>query len=90
MTWCLLTVLLSASFPTILIAQNCNPPQRPFVPADPRNVREYGELIGRDFETYIGHIQSYLRCLEEERARAFEEAREVTEEYGRFLQILEG
>lgn len=68
-------------------AQTCFAPERPFVPTDPQDVREYRDLIGRDFETYIADIQSYFRCLEEERARAFEEAREVSEDYGRFLQI---
>ncbi|MFQ1701890.1 hypothetical protein ACJ5NV_14980 [Loktanella agnita] len=68
-------------------AQTCYAPQRPFVPTDPDDVQEYRDLIGRDFETYIADIQSYFRCLEAERARAFEEAHEVSEEYGRFLQI---
>ena len=70
-------------------AQTCYAPPRPFVPADPNDVQEYRDLIGRDFEAYIADIQSYFRCLEEERARAFEEAREVSEEYGRFLHIAE-
>ncbi len=70
-------------------AQTCYAPQRPFVPTDPDDVKEYRDLIGRDFETYIADIQSYFRCLEVERARAFEEAREVSEEYGTFLQISE-
>lgn len=68
-------------------AQTCYAPARPFVPTDPLDVQEYRDLIGRDFETYIADIQSYFRCLEEERARAFEEARKVSEEYGRFLEI---
>ena len=67
--------------------QTCYAPERPFVPTDPQDVQEYRDLIGRDFETYIADIQSYFRCLEEERARAFEEAREVSQEYGRFLEI---
>ena len=33
-------------------------------------------------------IQSYFRCLDSERGRAFEEAREVSEDYGRFLQLV--
>lgn len=69
------------------VAQTCYAPPRPFVPTDPQDVQEYRDLIGRDFETYIADIQAYFRCLEEERARAFEEAREVSEEYGRFLHM---
>lgn len=81
------SVFLLIVFPTGAIAQTCYAPPRPFVPTDPLDVQEYRDLIGRDFETYIADIQAFFRCLEEERARAFEEAREVSEEYGRFLQI---
>ena len=82
------SVFLLLVFPTGAVAESCYAPQRPFVPTDPQDVREYRDLIGRDFEAYIADIQSYFQCLEEERARAFEEAREVTEEYGRFLEIV--
>ena len=70
-------------------AQNCFPPSRPFAPSDPQAAREYADLIRNDFEVYIQDIQSYFRCLDDERARAFQEAREVSEEYGRFLGTLE-
>ena len=80
-------MFLLVLFPSGAIAQTCYAPARPFVPTDPQDVQEYRDLIGRDFETYIADIQSYFRCLEEERARAFEEACEVSEEYGRFLQM---
>ncbi len=82
------SVFLLIVFPAGTVAQTCYAPARPFVPTDPQDVQEYRDLIGRDFETYIADIQSYFQCLEEERARAFEEAREVTEEYGRFLEIV--
>lgn len=83
-----ISVLLFIVFSGSAVAQTCYAPPRPFVPTDPQDVQEYKDLIGRDFETYIADIQSYFHCLEEERARAFEEAREVSEEYGRFLQII--
>lgn len=82
-----ISVFLLIVFPTGPVAQTCYAPPRPFVPTDPQDVQEYRDLIGRDFETYIADIQAYFRCLEEERARALEEAREVSEEYGRFLRI---
>jgi hypothetical protein len=59
------------------------------VPSDPQAAREYADLIQNDFEIYIQDIQSYFRCLDDERARAFQEAREVSAEYGRFLGTLE-
>jgi|TARA_R110002124_G_scaffold138285_4_gene301675 hypothetical protein len=53
---------------------------------DARDAQDYADIIRRDFDLYFRDIQSYLRCLDEERSRAFAEAREVSEEYGRFVQ----
>ena len=77
-------ILLSAVLGSSASSANCLAPERPFVPSDPQAAREYADLIQNDFEIYIQDIQSYFRCLDEERARAFQEAREVSEEYGRF------
>jgi len=63
-------------------------PVRPFVPSDSQAARDYADIIRRDFEIYITDIQDYFRCLEQERARAFEEAREVSQDYGRFLELV--
>ena len=82
------TVLLCLWLPGIANAQICFAPERPFVPTDAEDVREFGHLIRTDFGLYIEDIQAYFRCLDEERARAFEEAREVSEDYGRFLQVV--
>ena len=57
-------------------------------PSDSQAAREYADIIRGDFEDYIQDIQNYFRCLDGERARAFEEAREVSEDYGRFLQLV--
>jgi hypothetical protein len=51
-------------------------------------MRDYRDIIRQDFEDYMIDIQSYFRCLDSERARAFEEAHEVSEDYGRFLQLV--
>ena len=69
-------------------AESCLAPVRPFVPSDSQSARDYVDIIRRDFEVYITDIQGYFRCLDNERARAFEEAREVSEDYGRFLQLV--
>lgn len=66
-------------------ANPCLPPERPFVPAESEAVREYSVLIMQDFETYFSEIGFYLQCLDEERQRAFQEAQEVSEEYGEFF-----
>ncbi len=85
---CAQATLLFISFAGTVAAESCYPPTRPFVPSDPQAAREYANLIRSDFELYIRDIQSYFRCLDEERGRAFEEAREVSQEYGRFLQAV--
>jgi len=78
---------------TVLVAAGpvhaCTPPERPFLPASREDMRAYAELIRGDFEAYIADVQDYFRCLDEERARAFVEASEVSEEYGRFVDALE-
>lgn len=70
-------------------AVSCIAPMRPFVPGDAEEARDYADIIRKDFELYFRDIQGYFRCLEVERARAFEEAREVTEEYGRFQELVD-
>lgn len=82
-------IFLLVFFANPAFAESCLAPQRPFVPSDPHAAREYADIIRNDFELYIRDIQSYFRCLDDERARAFEEAREVSEEYGRFLGLVE-
>lgn len=81
-------MVILACLPGAGVAASCLAPPRPFVPSDSQAARDYADLIRGDFETYIQDIQSYFRCLDGERARAFEEAREVSEEYGRFLQLV--
>ncbi len=80
-------IVLTGVFASVAAAGTCLAPPRPFVPSDPNAAREYADLIRQDFELYIREIQSYFLCLEVERTRAFEEAREVSEEYGRFLAV---
>ncbi|QIE47946.1 hypothetical protein G5B38_19970 (plasmid) [Pseudohalocynthiibacter aestuariivivens] len=70
------------------LAESCFAPPRPFLPSDSQAARDYSGIIRGDFEDYIQDMQSYFRCLEQERARAFEEAREVSEDYGWFLQLV--
>ena len=67
---------------------SCLAPPRPFLPNDSQAAQDYADIIRRDFEEYIQDIQNYFRCLDGERARAFKEAREVSEDYGRFLQLV--
>ena len=51
-------------------------------------MREYADILRQDFETYMSEASDYFLCLEQERARAFREAEEVTQDYARFLNIV--
>ncbi|WP_110280815.1 hypothetical protein [Loktanella sp. PT4BL] len=81
-------MVLLICVPEPVLAASCLAPSRPFLPNDSQAARHYADIIRGDFEDYIQDIQSYFRCLDSERARAFEEAREVSEDYGRFLQLV--
>ncbi|KAJ01710.1 hypothetical protein [Sulfitobacter mediterraneus] len=74
--------------PVACLANSCLAPVRPFLPNDSQAASEYADIIRRDFQIYIKDVQEYFRCLEQERARAFEEAREVSQDYGRFLELV--
>lgn len=88
-----LTLLVAIALPAFMgsaaQAETCLAPARPFVPNEPDAVREYADLIRKDFEDYISDVQDYFRCMEGERSRAFTEAREVSQEYGRFIQLVQ-
>lgn len=81
-------IILQISAVSQAHAQGCLAPSRPFVPSDPSAAREYADLIRSDFELYLADVQGYFRCLDAERTRAFNEAREVSEEYGRFIETV--
>ena len=70
-------------------AAACTPPEPPFLTQSREDMRIYADLIRADFESYIAKVQDYFRCLDEERGRAFIEAREVSEDYGRFVEAVE-
>ena len=81
-------MVLLICVPGPVLAESSFASARPFLPSDSQAARDYADIIRGDFEDYIQDIQSYFRCLDGERARAFEEAREVSEDYGRFLQLV--
>lgn len=70
-------------------ASGCIAPERPFMPTNPDALQDYADILRRDFELYIRDIQGHFRCLDEERARAFEEARQVSSEYEIFLETVD-
>lgn len=82
-------ILLSAVVGSSASSATCLAPQRPFLPDDPSAIVEYSDLIRRDFEVYIRDVQVYFRCLDGERSRAFDEAKEVVDQYEAFLRNIE-
>ncbi len=84
---CTLLILIAGTAGSATAA--CVPPERPFLPQSQEDMRAYADLIRGDFEAYFTDVQEYFRCLDAERARAFIEAREVSEDYGRFLSAVE-
>lgn len=52
-------------------------------------MQAYADLLRQDFETYIADFEAYMRCLDAERARAFEEAQAVSREYARFHELMQ-
>ncbi|MFT4701338.1 MAG: hypothetical protein ACI90E_002016 [Yoonia sp.] len=83
-----LVIVLSLLLAGRVDAETCITPTRPFVPSDPNAAQEFRNLIRQDFENYIQDVQEYFRCLDQERTRAFDEAREVSVEYGLFLETI--
>ena len=70
------------------LSQSCLPPEKPYLPSAESEVREYADLLRQDFENYLSGVSDYIACLDQERARAFREAQEVTEQYQRFIEIV--
>ena len=81
-------VILSSCAAAPALALSCLPPEKPYLPAAPGEVRAYADLLRQDFEVYLSAVSGYLQCLDQERARAFREAQEVTAQYERFVEIV--
>jgi len=66
----------------------CLPLTPPLLPSDARLMREFADLLRDEFEHYLSEVTGYFRCLDDERARAWREAAEVTAQYCAFLETL--
>lgn len=70
-------------------AAECLAPQAPQLPRTRPDILRYEALLREDFSRYMAEIQVYFRCMDAERAQAFVEAQAVTQDYGRFLELLD-
>ena len=86
-TWAVMVVLSRGS---AAIAGTCFPPAPPWMPTDPDDVRAYADLLRHDAETYFTDIARYFRCLDQQRREVFDQAREVSGDYARVLEFLDG
>jgi hypothetical protein len=81
-------VLLGAA--TAGHADACIAPEAPFLPREAADIRAYADLLRQDFEAYFAEAQAYFRCMEQERQRVFREAQDVTDAYGRMIEVVGG
>lgn len=63
----------------------CLPPEAPMTELPVEVLAEYRTEIAAEFEAYFSSITGHIACLDEERARAMDEARAATEAYSRLI-----
>ncbi|MEP1308033.1 MAG: hypothetical protein ABJK80_01185, partial [Marinomonas sp.] len=85
-----LAVMVVVSWGSAAIAGSCLPPAPPWMPTDPDDVRAYAYLLRRDAKTYFTDVERYFRCLDRQRREVFEQARVVSGDYARVLEIQGG
>lgn len=85
-TWAVMAVL---SWGSAAIAGTCLPPTPPWMPTNADDVRAYADLLRRDAEVYFTDVEQYFRCLDRQRRDVFEQARAVTGDYARLLELLD-
>lgn len=69
------------------LANGCLAPIRPYAPSTPDALKEYRDILKDEYEAYLRDISRYIKCLDEERGRVFNEARDVANEYDQFLRL---
>lgn len=80
------TLIVHLIWSSCALAETCVSPAPPYVPTDLRAMSDYADVIRQDFELYFQDLQTYFVCLDAEHMRAFDEGRDVTEAYERFLE----
>jgi hypothetical protein len=64
------------------------PPEAPMTELPVDVLAEYRTEIAAEFEAYFSSITEHIACLDEERARAMDEARAATETYTRLINTI--
>ena len=81
----LLAVLPVAAQPEVI---RCLAPEPAMTALPDEVLAEYRSEIAAEFETYFTAISDHIACLDEERARALEEARVATETYSTLINSI--
>jgi hypothetical protein len=66
----------------------CLPPGAPMTELPVEVLAEYRTEIAAEFEAYFASVTAHIACLDEERARAMDEARIATEAYTRLITTI--
>lgn len=80
---CLSSVLVTTligSFTAAATPKICAPPDEPFEP-EAALAKEYRREILADYERFWSESSEYIRCLDEERARALRGVKDSTADY---------
>jgi hypothetical protein len=83
---CTLIGAASASAQSDVI--RCLPPEAPMTELPIDVLAEYRTEIAAEFEAYFSLITEHIACLDEERARALDEASAATEAYARLINTI--
>lgn len=84
-TCALIGVVPAAAQPEVI---RCLPPEAPMTELPVDVLAEYRAEIAAEFEAYFSSITEHIACLDEERARAMDEARAATEAYTRLITTI--
>jgi hypothetical protein len=84
-TCALISVDTAAAQPAVI---RCLPPEAPMTELPLDVLAEYRTEIAAEFEAYFSSITEHIACLDEERARAMDEARAATEAYTRLINTI--
>lgn len=66
----------------------CLAPEAPMTELPVDVLAEYRTEIAAEFEVYFSSVSEHIACLDEERARAMDEARAATEAYTRLINTI--
>lgn len=81
----LLGVAAASAQPEVI---RCLPPEAPMTELPVEVLAEYRTEIATEFEAYFAAISEHIACLDDERARAMDEARAATEAYTKLLNTI--